>query len=67
MFCSLLYYVNDSDGDTKFFDNDYNQIQSVTPKKGRSVFFNSNLLHAGSNPIKNDVRIVVNSILEVEN
>ena len=66
MFCSLLYYVNDSDGDTKFFDNDYNQIQSVTPKKGRAVFFNSNLLHAGSNPIKNDVRIVVNSILEVE-
>ena len=31
------------------------------------IFFNSNLLHAGSNPIKNDVRIVVNSILEVEN
>jgi|SRR6056300_988203 len=67
MFCSLLYYVNDSDGDTKFFDNDYNEIKSVSPKKGKAVLFNSQTLHAGSNPIKNDVRIVINFILEVEN
>ena len=61
------YILMYQDWDTKFFDSDYNQIQSVTPKKGRAVFFNSNTLHAGSNPIKNDVRVVVNSILEVEN
>ena len=66
MFCSLLYYVNDSDGDTKFFDENYNQIESVTPKKGRAVFFNSNILHAGSNPIKNNIRIVINYTLEIE-
>ena len=67
MFYSLLYYVNNSDGDTKFFDKDYNEIKSVSPKKGKAVLFNSQTLHAGSNPIENDVRIVINFILEVEN
>lgn len=65
--CSMLYYVNESDGDTKFFDKNYNQIKSIKPKKGKAVLFNSNLLHAGSNPIKNDVRIVINFIFQTKN
>lgn len=56
---SLLYYVNESDGDTYFY-KDYSK--SVSPKKGRAVFFRSNILHAGSNPVQSDYRIVINII-----
>lgn len=47
----LIYYINDSDGDTIFFEDDYaTQIKSVTPKKGRSVLFNGNIPHAAGIP-----------------
>ena len=44
----ILYYVNDSDGDTLFFDNKdkLNIIKRVSPKKGRVVHFDNNKLHA---------------------
>ena len=63
---SLLYYVNDSDGDTLFFDNDLNIIKRVSPKKNTAILFDSNILHAGSNPIKSKKRIVVNTIFKME-
>ena len=48
---SLIYYVNDADGDTLFFDEDYEtQIDSVTPKKGRAVLFNGLIPHAAGIP-----------------
>lgn len=48
---SLIYYVNDADGDTLFFDEDYKtQINSVTPKKGRAVLFNGLIPHAAGIP-----------------
>ena len=56
----LIYYVNDSDGDTIFFDNKENEIQRVKPKRGRYAFFNGNILHAGCNPIKSNYRIIIN-------
>lgn len=62
---SLLYYVNDSDGDT-FFKLSENDFKKVSPKKGRAVFFNSNIEHASSSPTKTDTRIVVNSILKIK-
>ena len=34
-----LYYVNESDGDTYFFDKEHNIIQQVSPKKNRVVLF----------------------------
>lgn len=49
-FVSFLYYVNESSGDTYFFDNDKNIIDQVSPKKGTAVLFDSNILHAGSYP-----------------
>ena len=63
---SLLYYVNDSDGDTLFFDNDLNIIKRVSPKKNTAILFDSNILHAGSNPIKSSKRIVINTIFKME-
>jgi len=62
IFQSLLYYVNDSDGDTYFFDEDLNIVDKVSPKKNRAIVFPSNMIHAGSNPIKNGIRMVINFV-----
>ena len=63
----VVYYVNDSDGDTFIFneeaeDGDFDLTikQRITPKKGRAVMFNGKYLHASSNPIKTDARIIIN-------
>lgn len=64
---SALYYVNDSDGDTFFFNkvkgenlDNVKIIKRISPKSNRMIFFPSNRYHAGSNPIKNQSRIVIN-------
>lgn len=63
---SLIYYVNDADGDTVFFDDDMNIVDRVSPKKNRAVMFPSNMIHAGSNPIKSNMRIVINFVFNTE-
>lgn len=70
----MIYYVNDSDGDTffeesfknhkelndaKFLDN-LTIYRRVSPKKGRVVLFRSDFIHAGSHPKENETRIVLN-------
>ena len=55
----ILYYVNDCDGDTYFFDNDNNVVDTVSPKKGRIVVFDGNTIHASSQPSKG-VRVTLN-------
>jgi hypothetical protein len=65
---SMVYYVNNSDGDTFLFNEFQNSNkvssvslkQRVTPKKGRAVIFDSNRFHASSNPINNSTRFVIN-------
>ena len=66
---SALYYVNDSDGDTYFFNKTKDQghdnvqiVKQVTPKKGTCVIFDSNQYHASSNPIISERRVVVNAV-----
>ena len=59
---SLIYYINDSDGDTIFFNDKLKEIKRVNPKKGRAVIFDSQILHCGSNPIKQQNRAVINFI-----
>ena len=54
-----LYYVNDADGDTFFFDKNREIVDRVTPKKGRMVVFDGLTLHASSMPSK-DYRISLN-------
>ena len=63
----LIYYVNDSDGDTIFFDENENEIKRVTPKRGRYALFNGNILHAGSNPIKSNYRIIIDYNMVIPN
>jgi hypothetical protein len=57
----LLYYVNDSDGDTVFFDSEDKTkiIERVTPKRGRVLLFDGSMYHA-SCPPSNGYRSVVN-------
>ena len=54
-----LYYINDTDGDTIIFDDDRKEIQRITPKKGRIVFFDGSLEHCSSKPSKT-TRAVIN-------
>lgn len=70
----MLYYVNDSDGDTVLYDksfddlkivdeyvdnkNDLNIVHRITPKRGRVVFFDGTVYHAPSTPTKN-IRCII--------
>jgi hypothetical protein len=63
----FLYYVNDSDGDTVFYekksswntdskkygDVDYVEVGRVTPLQGRCVIFDGRNYHSSSSPTKN--------------
>lgn len=72
---TLLYYVNDSDGPTYFYDtmiwNDNpekgNVIAKIEPKKGTAVLFESTRYHAGTLPTESDSRIVVNLVFSAKN
>jgi hypothetical protein len=59
---SGIYYVNNSDGDTLFFDNDGNIVDRVTPKQGLFVYFKSNTFHAGQPPKTSHYRSVINFV-----
>lgn len=55
-----LLYVNEADGPTYFFDNDYKVVKAITPKQGRFVLFDGDIFHAGSHPNTSPFRIVTN-------
>lgn len=59
---SAVYYINDSDGPTYFYDNSYRCVDKIFPKKNRCVIFPSNHLHASSSPILHDRRLVINIV-----
>ena len=69
---TVLYYINDSDGDTFFIDKtnkdvsikeientNYKVIKKVSPKKGRLVVFDGSIYHGSSSPQYNS-RCVIN-------
>jgi hypothetical protein len=63
---SLLYYVDDSDGDTLIFDDTKeNVIQRITPKRNSAIFFDSNIWHSSSPPKEHKRRIVINAVLQL--
>lgn len=59
---SFLYYLNDVDGDTFFFNDNGNIIKRFTPKANTMIEFNSRILHASSNPTQGP-RYVLNTVM----
>jgi len=72
---TLLYYVEDSDGDTFLFDKVFNPtidsydpenlknipvVYRQTPRQGQGLLFNGHRYHAGNYPINYQSRIVIN-------
>jgi hypothetical protein len=68
---SLLYYFEDSDGDTIFFKERYNKRKKFdltnltidkrnTPVKGNAVYFDGDIFHAGNCPVNYNTRTVLN-------
>lgn len=64
----FLYYVNDSDGDTVFFNErftgssmtEFSEQQRVSPKMGRGVVFDGSIYHASSSPKDSPYRCIIN-------
>ena len=63
----LLYYANNTDGPTYFFDDNYKIIKIVEPKRGRFILFDGKIKHTGSNPYKSLSRIGINMDLKISN
>jgi hypothetical protein len=69
---TLLYYVNNADGDTIFYNERFTgepipvltEQMRITPKKGCAIIFDSNQVHSASIPKSKSYRCVINSIFE---
>jgi hypothetical protein len=74
-YTTLVYYVNDSDGDTILFDKKFDKLSEeynpiikedlkevfrLAPKKGNALKFDGHRYHAGNFPIDYSSRIVIN-------
>jgi len=62
---SLIYYLNDTDGPTFFFDDNDKIIDKVDCKANSFICFPSNIKHASSNPVTQKIRRVVNYVFEI--
>jgi hypothetical protein len=58
-YLTILYYVNNSDGDTYFFEGP-ECVNRVSPVKGTAALYASCMFHAGSTPVKTETRVVIN-------
>lgn len=63
----LLYYVNDSDGDTWLFNekrgdefDKFTVKNRIQPKQGSCILFDGKYFHSASNPINSNKRIAIN-------
>ena len=56
---TALYYVNEAEGDTFFFDKDHKIIHRESPLKGKMIVFGGSEIHASSSPTQG-IRIAMN-------
>ena len=66
---SMVFYVNDADGETVLYDkqvhegeDNLQEIARIEPKAGRALLFNSNRFHSSSAPVNTPYRIILNSV-----
>jgi hypothetical protein len=66
---SMVFYVNDSDGETVLYDKrvhegeeNLQEIARVEAKAGRALLFNSNRFHSSQPPVNTPYRIIINSV-----
>lgn len=71
-YMSMVYYINDCDGDTVIFDktvdagyNNLTILHRIKPKKGSCVIFPSNQFHSSSNPRNYERRLIINFTFKV--
>ena len=67
---TLLYYVDNSDGDTVFFKNkltentyldaEAEEYKRISPKKGRAIYFDGDIYHSGNCPVDYNERTIIN-------
>jgi len=71
---TLIYYLNDSDGDTRIFDQEFTQTKNnwdeepekfttkcrISPKANRLLWIDGFRYHTASNPIESKRRIIIN-------
>ncbi len=57
---TAIYYVNDSDGDTLFFNKQGHIIQRVTPEKGKLIWWSGKVFHAKEYSTQSKTRIILN-------
>lgn len=62
----FLYYINDSDGPTYFYNEELEVIGSVPPSMGTCVMFDGGTLHAGSNPNITPFRYALNINIQLK-
>jgi hypothetical protein len=65
-YISIVYYISDSDGDTVLYNANNTERLRVTPKKGKAVYFPSDMKHRATPPSKEKRRIVLNMVVEIE-
>jgi len=71
---TMIYYVNESDGDTFLFDgigpNKGEAVaidKQISPKKGKAIIFPANQFHSSSSPINASTRVVLNVVFKILN
>lgn len=70
---TLIYYVDDSDGDTYTYNEYFNGTKQlnftiekqITPKKGTAVLLDTMRFHSSSLPIQSDSRCVLNFVFKI--
>ena len=65
----FLYYADDSDGDTFFFNEkfgspQYSVYKRYTPRKGKGILFDNSMVHASSPPDYHDRRMTLNFVFK---